>query len=278
MRALALLTGLGEAMLKQLCAVLMSTIIHGSAIIPPILPGHTLKVPAKVLEDHLIEAKLHEDLERYLKTANFDRMCATLDALGELYDDQGRYEDAERCYEGAIKTLVTVYGKRSSRLGYQFARLSAHYVVSKQFGKAEKANLMAIKILSAVTPKDELKLGMIYHNQAWLESGRSSLRLAEQHYKQCIALFDECLGVDHLMSGLSMNNLAAVYMAAGKYAAAEAAYAKAYKIISLNTPKDPILLGLLKNYAQVLRMQGKHSVAAQIEEQSRALKRLIAIP
>lgn len=231
------------------------------------------KIPSKELQREITEADLREQIVKFGLNGDHDNMVIALDALGELYDSHSRFAEAEFCYLAAIKAVKMRYGQTSPETASAYARLSAHYVVAQLYDKAEKANAKAIRILSSSKDPDEFKLAIMYHNQAWLETGYSSFRSAEQHYKQSVSLLNQVLGPSHLMVALTLNNLGKLYKLQSKYSEAETAFAKTYEIFSIQIPNEETFKSFLKNYADVLHNVGKHSKAKEMEARFQASKK-----
>lgn len=253
-------------MLSLITNIVLSGIIqlNGIAILPPLIPPILQKAPSKELQKQLTEAELREQIIQFGLAGDHVNMCLALDSLGEFYDSNSRTAEAEFCYLAALKSIKDHYGTASAELAYAYGRISGHYVLAHDYNAALKANIKAIRILNALRNPDQFKLAILHHNQAWLEAGYSSFRAAEQHYNRSIVLFNETIGPDHLMVGLSLNNLGNVYLVQKKYDEAEKAFAQAYKILLSQKVGEATMRRLYRNYADVLHKVGKHKLADEV--------------
>jgi tetratricopeptide (TPR) repeat protein len=253
-------------MLKLITGIVVSSIIqlNGVGILPPLLPNFVQQLPSKEMQIELTEGTLREQVIKFGLAGDHQNMCASLDALGEFYDLHSRFAEAEFCYLGALKSIRTHFGESSAETAYAYSRLSGHYVTTHEYDRALRANSKAIKILTVAKNANLFKLGIMHHNQGWLESGHSSFRLAEQHYKHSIMLLKESIGAEHLLVGLTLNNLGNVYLVQNKFAEAERSFAQAYKILPTHGASDATLRRLFRNYADVLHKLGKHKQAEEV--------------
>jgi tetratricopeptide (TPR) repeat protein len=81
------------------------------------------------------------------------------------------------------------------------------------------------------------------------------------------------LGPDHPNVAFTLNNLAEVYKAQGRYAAAVPLYPRAIAIAEKRLgPDHPTLAALLDNYAVVLRGSKRDAEALEVEERARDIR------
>lgn len=239
-------------MLSALASGLACLLLNASAF-TPMLPNILPNAPSPKLQIQLDEAQLQESIEQFGLSGQDLQMCIALDALGELYDSQERFNEGARCQAAALDILAAHYGKHSKEVGYAYGRLSGHYVLASEYASARVANEKGMKLLARLRDVDELKYGVMCHNQAWLETGFSQFKAAEEHYKQCIMLLAKALGDDHVMVALTQSNLAALYAYQNRFVEAEKLYSQCMKTLDNKLPGDPI----------TERIKLKHEIAAK---------------
>ena len=102
---------------------------------------------------------------------------------------------------------------------------------------------------------------------------RASTREAEGLYKRALAIREKALGANHPDVGQTLNNLASVYRAQGKYSEAEGLYKRALaireKALGANHPD---VGQTLTNLAIVYRAQGKYSEAEGLYKRALAIR------
>ncbi len=91
--------------------------------------------------------------------------------------------------------------------------------------------------------------------------------------KRALAIREEALGPAHPDVALSLNNLAGLYDAQGRYAEAEPLYKRALAILEKALgPDHPNVANSLENYAAVLRKTGRTTEAANLEARANAIR------
>ncbi len=86
-------------------------------------------------------------------------------------------------------------------------------------------------------------------------------------------IYEKALGPAHPEVATSLNNLAALYAAQGRYAEAEPLYKRALAIREKALgPAHPNVADSLENYAAVLRKTGRTTEAANLEARANAIR------
>ncbi|OFW11587.1 MAG: hypothetical protein A3H27_13200 [Acidobacteria bacterium RIFCSPLOWO2_02_FULL_59_13] len=88
-----------------------------------------------------------------------------------------------------------------------------------------------------------------------------------------MAIWEKALGPEHPNVGQSLNNLAGLYAAQGKYADAEPLYKRALAILEKTLgPEHPNVAQSLENYAGLLRKMGRDDEAARMEARAKTIR------
>ena len=84
---------------------------------------------------------------------------------------------------------------------------------------------------------------------------------------------ETALGPEHPEVATSLNNLAALYKAQGRYAEAEPLYRRSLAIKEKALgPEHPSVATILANYAALLRETGRPKKAAKMEARAQAIR------
>ncbi len=88
-----------------------------------------------------------------------------------------------------------------------------------------------------------------------------------------MAFREKALGLEHPDVAQSLNNLAVLYEAQGKYAAAEPLYKRSLAIRGKALgPEHPDVAQSLENYAALLRKTGRGEEAEEMEARAQAIR------
>ena len=95
---------------------------------------------------------------------------------------------------------------------------------------------------------------------------------AEPLYQRALSIREKALGKNHSLVGRSLNDLAAVNAALGKYEKVEPMYRRALSITKKTLGKDhPDVAIILSNIASLYKTQGKYEESAILYQQALAI-------
>ncbi len=104
-------------------------------------------------------------------------------------------------------------------------------------------------------------------------SNLDTYRTANPLYQQALVIREKALGLEHPSVAASLNNLALLYHAQGKYAEAEPLYKRSLAIWEKALgPEHPQVATSLENYAALLRELDRNAEAEKLEERARAIR------
>ena len=90
---------------------------------------------------------------------------------------------------------------------------------------------------------------------------------------RALAIWEKVLEPEHPYVAYSLNNLAILYQAQGKYAQAEPLYQRSLAIREKTLgPEHPAVAKALANYATLLRETNREDEAAKLEARARAIR------
>ena len=95
---------------------------------------------------------------------------------------------------------------------------------------------------------------------AWVAEGQSLWAEAQKWLKACLQMTEKCCGADHPTTATSLNNLAALYYAMGRYAEAEPLYVRSLSIYQQQLGADPPDTAMsLNNLAVLYDAMGRYA-------------------
>ena len=99
----------------------------------------------------------------------------------------------------------------------------------------------------------------------------------KSRFEQSLAIREAALGPDHPDVATSLNNVAELYRAQGRFAKSEPLYQRALAIWEEALgPEHPAVVQGLENYATLLRDYQRHAEADEIEARAEAIRAKLA--
>lgn len=212
-----------------------------------------------------------EGLLGQLKLTSSPELAKSLDHLAGLYQNQGRYNDAEPLYLRALEIRKSQFGEAHPSFAASINNLAELYRLQARYPEAEQLYLQALAIWEKLGI-DNLdiapalnNLGLLYteqgryeeskklflreldimktkgaghlsianclHNLAFLYKLEGADSQAEPLYLQSLKLAEQKLGTEHSTIASMLNNLAGLYYSQGRYSEAESTYLRSLNIM-----------------------------------------------
>jgi tetratricopeptide (TPR) repeat protein len=202
----------------------------------------------------------------------------SLAALGRLYHQMTRYEEASQRLERAIPLLegsAMAATEESSRARVRLANalnnLASVYQDMGKLTPAEKMYHRCLRILSEARGEEHPDLTPPLNNLAALYRKMGKMGKARELSERVLQIRERELGVDAIATARIRNNLGQIEQIDGEYAAAERHYLLALEIWqSQRAEGDPDAAATWNNLAVVHRAMGKREQAH--EELDRAME------
>ena len=122
-------------------------------------------------------------------------------------------------------------------------------------------------------PIMELEAASLLNQAGLYLDARARYSEAEPLFKRVLVIYEQQLGVDHLNTAQSHNNLAVLYQNQGKYAEAEILYQRALSIREQQLGGDhPYTAVSLNNLAALYYQQGKYAEAEPLYQRALAIR------
>jgi tetratricopeptide (TPR) repeat protein len=183
----------------------------------------------------------------------------TLLSFATLYQDQGKYGEAE----SLLKQALSDYADSPENIRV-IEKLANLYSVQGRFAEAEPLLKKALQVKEGAAGKDKqtskslIDLGKVYSQQGKFDQ-------AEQTLKRAIALAEAEAGADSPEVAQAAMSLGDVYRIQDKYTDATSLYEKSQKILEAKFGKqDPKLAAILSKLAETELAVDKYEKAEQL--------------
>lgn len=143
---------------------------------------------------------------------------------------QGKLEDAERLFVGALQEAKEGFGERDPHVASACNNLAELYRVKKAFDKAEPLYLEAINILEESYGHEDIRVGAALHNLGQFYLLQKKLDGAHACYKRSLKIKRQVLGEGHADYAETMYHLGKVLYLQGNRKDAEALVADSIQI------------------------------------------------
>lgn len=161
-----------------------------------------------------------------------DNYAKSLNTLGVIYFNSGKYDKAEKLYSEALNLRKKILGEYNSEYLKTLSNISGLYHTVGEYEKAEKMYYEVLKI-TAETQGENKGYAYNLNNLAALKKEKGDFSNAEKLCIQACKIFKETLGEKDPAYATSLNNLAELYKILGNYEKSELIY-----IESLNIRKE----------------------------------------
>ncbi|MBW4517949.1 MAG: tetratricopeptide repeat protein [Timaviella obliquedivisa GSE-PSE-MK23-08B] len=196
------------------------------------------------------------------KLGEQESVASSLVWLGRLYQDQGRYSEAEPLYLQALEIYQSQLGQDHPSTATSLNNLAGLYESQGRYSEAEPLYLQALEIRRSQLGQDHPDTAMSLNNLAELYRSQGRYSEAEPLYLQALEIWRSQAGHDHSNTATSLNNLAALYDSQGRYSEAEPLYLQALEIWRSQLGQNhPDTATSLNNLALLYKSQGRYSEA-----------------
>ena len=188
---------------------------------------------------------------------------------------QGRYTEAVRVAEQALRVAEDAFGPGHSEVATSLHNLGEYYKAQSKYDEAETFFYRSLEALENTLGPDHLQVAHALDNLAGLHHLQEMYAEAEPLHRRALIIVEKALGVDHPDRAISLNNLAECYRNQGRFAEAEPLFLQALeiqeKVLGVDHPDRAISLNNLATmyffqekfaeaeplFLQVLEIQGK---------------------
>ncbi|KAL6807195.1 hypothetical protein GGI42DRAFT_320215 [Trichoderma sp. SZMC 28013] len=191
--------------------------------------------------------------------------------LGRLYGDQGKFREAEEMYNQALKETEKTLGRDHVLTLFIVRSLASLYGNQNKLREAEEMYNRVLEGDEKTLGRDHISTLCTVNSLGVVYNAQGKHREAEEMFNRALEGFEKALGRDHIWTLGAVNNLGIVYYQQGRLREAEEILNRALVGWEMALGRDhPSTLNAVGNLANVYRKQGKFRKAEEMN--NRALK------
>ena len=210
----------------------------------------------------LAQEYLEKAIVLQTKFQKLEALATSLNNLAVLYDNQGRYSEAEPLYLDALEMRRRLFTGDHPDVASSLNNLALLYHNQGKYSEAEPLYLDALEMRRRLFTGDHPNVATSLNNLASLYYNQGKYSEAEPLYLDALEMTKRLFTGDHPDVANSLNNLAVLYDSEGKYNEAELLYLEALKMRrQLFTGDHPDVASSLNNLAVLYDNQGKYNKA-----------------
>ena len=160
-------------------------------------------------------------------------------AAGKSAYQQGRYTEAEKLFEAALKEAEG-FGPQDPRLATSLNNLALLYRDQGKYAEAEPLCKRALVIREQALGPDHVDVATSLNNLAGLYSAQGEYAEAEPLFKRALAIQEKALGLEHPDVAATMENYAALLSKTKREAEAAQVEANARRIRAMHSVQNPL--------------------------------------
>jgi CHAT domain-containing protein/Tfp pilus assembly protein PilF len=211
--------------------------------------------------------ELHQQV-KHLLTDEQVYLADCLNILGLIFDEQGRYPEAESRYQRALAIRIRMHGNRSAAVADTLNNLAGVYLSQGRYSEAEIYYNRALAIRKHLFGADHRSVVDCLGNLANVYQRQVRHTEAEPLYRKCISLKEKSLGRNHPEVGNILNNLAQLCRMEGRYAEAKELNERTLDIWRRAYGNEhPDVLMSLNNLANIYRLEKDYDRAEAIYQE-----------
>jgi tetratricopeptide (TPR) repeat protein len=210
----------------------------------------------------LAQEYLKQAIVLQTKFQKLEALATSLNNLAFLYDNQGKYSEAEPLLLDALEMRKQLFTGDHPDVATSLNNLAFLYNNQGRYSEAEPLYLDALEMRRRLFTGDHPDVASSLNNLADLYHNQGKYSEAEPLYLDALEMKRRLFTGDHPDVASSLNNLAVLYHNQGKYSEAEPLYLDALEMRRrLFTGDHPNVATSLNNLAGLYDSQGKYSEA-----------------
>jgi Tetratricopeptide repeat len=213
-----------------------------------------------------------EGLLGKLKLTNSVQVAIALDRIAILYENQGRYSEAEPLCVRSLTIREEQLGANHPDTAASLNNLAGLYSSMGRYLEAEPLYVRSLAIREEQLGTNHPDTAASLNNLAGLYEFTGRYLEAEPLYVRSLAIREEQLGTNHPSTATGLNNLAEFYRVTGRYSEAEPLYVRSLAIREEQQGTNhPDTATGLNNLAEFYRITGRYSEAEPLYVRSLAI-------
>ena len=169
----------------------------------------------------LAQEYLKQAIVLQTKFQKLEALATSLNNLAVLYDNQGRYSEAELLYLDALEMRRRLFTGDHPDVASSLNNLAGLYYKQGRHSEAEPLYLDALEMRKRLFTGDHPDVASSLNNLALLYNNQGKYSEAELLYLEALEMRKRLFTCDHPDVANSLNNLAYFYYNQGKYSEAE---------------------------------------------------------
>ena len=211
------------------------------------------------------EPLFREALSKAQEAGNELLMAACLDNLGEIYFQQGWFDQAEPYYQRSMKIRRRLLPPGHEDIVASLNNLSAAYFFQGKYREAKPLCEQLIAIYETVLGKEHPEIATCFINLGLIAVAEGKLGNAEQRFTAAHAIRVDHYEPNNVLVGNSLGHLGNVYFEQGRYELASQTLQQALSILEKQvSPEDPDLEKIVSKLTVALELTGKFAELEQL--------------
>jgi CHAT domain-containing protein/Tfp pilus assembly protein PilF len=196
-------------------------------------------------------------------------VATSLNNLALLYDEQGKYAEAEPLYQRALRIYEKALGLKHRNVATSLLNLAALYRDQGKYAEAEPLYQRALRIYEKALGAEHPAVATSLNSLALLYGNQGKYAEAEPLHQRALRIKEKALGTEHPAVATSLDNLAGLYVHQGKYADAEPLFQRALRIREKALGSEHTDMATsLHNLAVLYDDQGKYAEAEPLYQRA----------
>ncbi len=184
-------------------------------------------------------------------------VAMTLNGLASVYQDEGRYRDAEQSYRRSILTLEKNLGRDDKALASPLHNLADLYLETGRYKDAEPLLLRSLSIRMTALGANDPEVATTLNNLGSLYRLQRRWQEAERPLKEALALFKKKLGPFDIRVAEVVSNLGRLYQDTHRYSEAMACFKEVLAIVDKAAASPAFVAKALNNQGALYAAMGK---------------------
>lgn len=222
-----------------------------------------------IKESNIMIAHLQAEIERLTRPEQALNLATCLNLVAVFYWEQGRYPEAEPCYERALAIREQQLGAAHPDVATSLNNLALLYESKGRFVEAEPLYERSLSIREKQLGAEHIHVAESLNNLAVVYYFQARRSEAEPLLLRALAIREQQLGAVHPDVAWSLSKLALLYYSQERYAEAEPLLLRALAIREQQLGAEHIhVASSLGNLAEFYYLQGRYAEAEPLYKQS----------
>ena len=216
--------------------------------------------------------------EHWYGDSNFE-VGVTLNYIGIVEIEQGKYDDAKKCFVKALDICETGLGPNHPNVAATLNNLGTTADSQGQYVTAERYYKRALDISETVLGLSHPDVAATLNNLGSTAESQGHYDTARGYYERALGIRETVLGPNHPDVAATLNNLGSTADSQGHYDTARGYYERALGIReTVLGPNHPDVAGTLNNLGSTALRQGQYDSAKEYYEKALDIKETVLGP